>query len=443
MMMGPMKKKMVTVGVISFLLPTVIAGVFFMKYRSDKEAEIAALAEETAVVQRYVFSGDLPVNHIIGQDDIKLVGVKEASVPLDAYSIAPMNEIESILGSPIGRKLKIPVFDKTIVAESMFYTEDDVVNRDDRKKEFNMITLPSDLVEGDYIDIRMIHPTGQDYLVVSAKEVLQLGVNAETNTVFLELNEDELVRLSAAIIESYIADSIHLYAVKYVNSKQQLFEEEKVDFVEKYEVAIQELISGDYDMMIAEGIANGQLIQNESGDVLPATSGDTMPIPKTVFDFTIEQIATQAGLDLEIAKRIQEANGDVSGDTTGKKDELLLTYFSNQTKVISEPLVANYPIKEDIYTLIQRNPNILETIKQKYNVEQLILEREGLINTDVFKPKEDDYGYGFSITGEEEMEEDETALGNIVTNLDKEIETQKEERKEFLQNLIRNNIAGY
>ena len=221
MMMGPMKKKMVTVGVISFLLPTVIAGVFFMKYRSDKEAEIAALAEETAVVQKYVFSGDFPVNHIIGKDDIKLVGVKEASSPLDAYSIAPTNDLESILGSPIGRKLKIPVFDKTIVTESMFYTEDDIVNRDDRKKEFNMITLPSDLVEGDYIDIRMIHPTGQDYLVVSAKEVLQLGINAETNTVFLELNEEELIRLSAAIIESYIQDSIHIYAVKYVNSNQQ------------------------------------------------------------------------------------------------------------------------------------------------------------------------------------------------------------------------------
>ena len=433
MMIGPMKKKMITVGIVSFLIPTIVAGVFFVKYSADKEAEITALSEETAVVERYVFSGDLPVNHIIGADDIKLVGVKDVSAPLDAYSIAPTNELESILGSPIGRKLKIPVFDKTIVAESMFYTKDDDVNRDDRKKEFNMITLPSDLVEGDYIDIRMIHPTGEDFLVISAKEVLQLGVNGETNTVFLELNEDELVRLSAAIIESYIVDSIHLYAVKYVNSNQQLFEEVKVDYVEKYVNAVKQLISGDYDNRVAEGIANGNLYINASGDTVPATSGDTLPVPKTVYDFTIERIARQAGLSVEVAKRVQEANGDASGDKAGVRDEMLLTYFRNQTAVISEPLVANYPIKDEIYTLIQRNPNILETVKQKYNVEQLMLERENLINTDVFKP--DEY------TGE--MKEDDTALGNIAANIDEEIEAQKEERKDFLQNMIRNNVTGY
>lgn len=435
MMIGPMKRKMITVGIVSFLIPTVIAGGIFFKYRSDKEKELRDLAEETAVVNRYVFSGDLPVNHIIGADDIRIVGVKESSAPIDAYSIVPTNDLDSILGSPIGRKLKIPVFDKTIVSESMFYTEDDEVARDDRKKEFNMIAIPSDLLEGDYIDIRMMHPTGEDFLVVAAKEVVQIGLagedNDNNNTIFLELNEDELVRLSAAIIESYIADSIHLYAVKYVNVNQQLFKEKEVNYVEKYTTAIQQLISGDYEMQIAEGIANGQLYVNESGETLPMTSGDTLPELKTVFDFTIEQIAAQAGIDLEIAKRIQEANGDVEGANT--RDEYLLTYFSNQTEVISKPLVANYPIKTEIYTLIQRNPNILETVKQKYNVEELIADRTNLINTDIFKP--DEY------TGE--IKEDENALTSVAAKLDEEIETQKTERKEFLQNLIRNNISGY
>lgn len=441
MMMGPMKKKMVTVGVISFLLPTVIAGIFFMKYRSNKEAEIAALEVEKAVVERYVFSGDLPVNHIIGKNDIKMVGVKEASSPIDAYSVAPKNEIGSILGSPIGRKLKIPVFDKTIVTESMFYTVDDNVERDERKKEFSMIAIPSDLKEGDFIDIRMLQPTGEDFLVLSAKEVVQLGMAADTNTIFLELNEEELIRLSAAIIESYIEDSIHLYAVKYVNSNKQLFEEEDVNYVEKYANAVQALISGDYDMMLAEAIANGQIIQNISGDYELATSGDTMPVPKTVFDFTIEQIAAQAGLDLDIAKRIQEANGDVSGDGAGIKDELLLTYFSNQTEIVSEPLIANYPIKDEIYTLIQRNPNILDTLKAKYNVEQLILEREGLINTDIYIIDQYTGDYVRDQYGNKQPES--SALSGVASGIAEEIKQQKSERKEFLQNMIRNNISGY
>lgn len=436
MMMGPMKKKMVTVGVIAFLIPTVIAGLFFVKYRADKQKEIDSLKSETMVVQRYVFSGDLPVNHIIGENDIKMVGVKEVSSPIDAYSIVPDNDILQILGSPIGRKLKIPVFDKTIVTESMFYTEDDEVERDERKKEFNMITLPSDLEAGDYIDVRMLCPTGEDYLVVTGKEVLSIGLNADTNTIVLDLTEEELIRLSAAIIESYVQDSINIYAVKYVNSNQQLFEETEMDYVERYTNAVEELISGDYALAYAEAIAGLEPLKDENGEVKRNESGEVMYPEvdierKTVYDYTTEEIAQQAGVDFEIIKRIREANGDVSVENT-EKDEKLLTYYRNQTVVISEPLVANYPIKTEIYGLIQRNPNILDTIKAKYNVEELIAERTNLVYTGVYKT--DDY------TGE--IEEDTGVLSAIASNLDKEIETQKAERKEYLQNMLRSSIYG-
>lgn len=436
MMMGPMKKKMITVGVIAFLIPTVIAGLFFFKYRADKQKEIDALKSETMVVQRYVFSGDLPVNHIIGENDIKMVGVKEVSSPIDAYSIVPDNDILQILGSPIGRKLKIPVFDKTIVTESMFYTEDDEVERDERKKEFNMITLPSDLEAGDYIDVRMLCPTGEDYLVVTGKEVLSIGLNADTNTIVLDLSEEELIRLSAAIIESYVQDSINIYAVKYVNSNQQLFEEAEMNYVERYTNAVEELISGDYALAYAEAIEGLEPLKDENGEVKRNESGEIMYPEvdverKTVYDYTTEEIAQKAGVDFEIIKRIREANGDVSIENT-EKDEKLLTYYKNQTVVVSEPLVANYPIKTEIYGLIQRNPNILDTVKAKYNVEELIIERANLVNTEIYK--RDEY------TGE--LEEDNSALSSIAAKLDTEIETQKAERKEYLQNMLRSSIYG-
>ena len=211
MMIGPMKKKMITVGVVSFILPTVLLVVFFGMYSSSKKAEIETLKKETAVVMRYVFSGDMPVDHVITTKDIKVVGVKEMSAPQDSFDDASANLI-------VGRKLKIPAFNKTIITENMFYKEEDNVTTDTRKKEFNMINLPSDLVEGDYIDIRILFPTGEDYLVVVGKEVKQMGTNAESNSIFLELTEEEMVKLSGAIIESYISDSVNLYAVKYVNN---------------------------------------------------------------------------------------------------------------------------------------------------------------------------------------------------------------------------------
>lgn len=432
MMMGPMKKKMITVGIISFLLPTIIAGVVFYKYKTTKEAEITALSEEVAVVTRYVFSGDMPINHVIGSNDVVAVKVKATSAPYD--SCTPDGEVGDEptalygLGSIVGRKLKIAAFDRTIVTESMFHNEDEEEIRNDlRKKEFNMITLPSDLVEGDYIDIRMQHPTGEDFLVLVGKEVKQLGMHADTNTIFLELTEDELVKLSGAIIESYMEEGIKLYAIKYVNSNQQLFREEPIDYVEKYEVALEELISGDYENDLAIAIAEGNYLKNESGEMIPDDNNEPQYLVerKTVDDYEIETIAEKAGMSVEIAENIKMAKAD--------NDELLLDYYANRTIVVSDMLEPNYPIRPEIYALLQRNPNILLTLEEKYNIESLMAQRDSLVSTEIFKtdPYTGEYG------------PDESVIGQIAGKLSAEISTQKTERKEFLQNMIRNNVAGY
>ena len=133
--------------------------------------------------------------------------------------------------------------------------------------------------------------------------------------------------------------------------------------------------------------------------------------------YTDEEIATQAGISVEYVQRIREA--------FEKSDEELLRYFRNQTVVESKLLAANYPIRNEVTALIHRNPNIIDTLKGKYNVEVLEMERQNLIDTSVFK--EDDY------TGE--MQEDSSVLTSIATKLDEEIEAQRAERKEYLQNI--------
>ncbi len=422
MMIGPMKRKMITTGVISFVLPTILFVVIFGMYSSKQKEEIARLNIEKEVIDRYVFSGDLPVDHIIKTNDIKMVGVKAVSAPQDSFEAGSIEKI-------VGRKLKIAAFDKTIITENMFYKEEDNVTNDLRKKEFNMIALPSDLVEGDYIDIRIMFPTGEDFLVVVGKEVKQVGTNADSNTIFLELTEEELVKLSGAIIESYIADSVYLYAVKYVNNYQQLFKEKHVDYVEKYEVALEEMISGDYALAYAEALAQAKPIEDDSGDIVrDKNNAPVMPEikvdRKTAADYTVEEIALRAGISTEIAREIRTAFA--SGDET------LLKYYSNQTVVVSDLLTPNYPIREEVYALINSNPNILETLKAKYNIEELEAQRQTLVNTSIF----DENIYTGEIT------ENKGALSSVASKLDTEINLQKTERKEYLQNLIRSNLAS-
>ena len=94
----------------------------------------------------------------------------------------------------------------------MLQASGEEIQKDLRKQEYNMITLPSKLENGDYIDIRITFPTGQDYLVVSKKKV----VSCDEDTVWLELSEDEIILLNNAIVESYVVIGYNLYATTYV-----------------------------------------------------------------------------------------------------------------------------------------------------------------------------------------------------------------------------------
>ena len=92
-----------------------------------------------------------------------------------------------------------------------------------RKQEYNAIVLPTDLTTGDYIDIRVQLPTGQDFIVLSKKMVeipVIDGIDSET-TIWLKLSEDEILSMSCAIIESYRINGSKLYATKYAEPGRQ------------------------------------------------------------------------------------------------------------------------------------------------------------------------------------------------------------------------------
>ena len=135
-------------------------------------------------------------------------------------------------------------------------------------------------------------------------------------------------------------------------------------------------------------------------------------------------IALAAGMKVEDVEAIKGAL------EKEPQDEALLNHYRLQTIYISKLLEPNYPVRKEVAAVIKNNPNIMEEIKAKYNVEELEQQRANLVNTSIFKYDESTGLY----------EEDTSALGNITSNLDEEIELQKEERKQYLQNLIRNNM---
>lgn len=113
--------------------------------------------------------------------------------------------------------MKIDVPAGTIVTKDMIVEYDEQTTDTDRVREFNMVSLPSQLKNGDYIDIRISLPNGQDYIVLSKKKVL--GTNA--TGIWLQLNELELELMNSAIVESYMMTGSKLYALEYVEPGMQ------------------------------------------------------------------------------------------------------------------------------------------------------------------------------------------------------------------------------
>ena len=414
MMMGPTKKKVIATGIIAFTIPVVLGSVAFMQYNKKKEAEIAELKRKSETTKGYVFADNLLEGDIIAASDLLLVDIKGESAPIDSFS-GSRDEI-------VGRRLRINAEKRTIVTESMLMDEVDIhPELSERLQEFNMLLLPSDLNQGDYVDIRITFPSGENYVVVAGKEVKKLGTTVDSNTIFLQLDEEEIVRTTAAILESYMSDGIKVYVTKYVEPSAQLYKSERIDFVKKFEDTLNRLYAEREALLSGDNADVEKYIalysKNEEDAEAIRRAVETGENVFTEEDITNAEIASIIGLTEKQTADIRTA--------LAKNDTNVLNMYNDKLVRTRVDMKETYPVRENIAVAIAENPNILNDLKARYNIEDLMAKRARIQTFAAYKLNED--------TGEIETTE---ALNNIQTNLNKEIELQKSERKEYLQALL-------
>ena len=119
---------------------------------------------------------------------------------------------------------KVAMNANTVMTANLVVQSDEVVTDDTRQQEYNMVVLPIDLMTDDYVDIRLMTPTGQDFIVVSKAKVT-VPVNEDgsyiSDTIKINLREDEILSMSSAIVEAYGLLGSKLYATKYVEAGMQ------------------------------------------------------------------------------------------------------------------------------------------------------------------------------------------------------------------------------
>lgn len=200
--MQKMKRNATLIGLIVGLVIGLILCVFLYVFLTGPGNNI----QKGDVKTVYVLNKTVKSGEIITSSNVIAKAMSIEDIPVDAVSIS-----QDVVA-------KIDLTAGTILTTGMLDLPGDAtVTNDLREQEYNMITLPTNLSVGDFIDIRLQLPNGGDYIVISKKKV----ANCNNTTLWLKMNEEEILTMSNAIIEYYIMAGSKLYATKYTDPGMQ------------------------------------------------------------------------------------------------------------------------------------------------------------------------------------------------------------------------------
>lgn len=203
MAISPMQRKSRNSFLLGMLLMLVIAavvvGILFMQIMGMKKEEAKVNSSSKTV---YMLTRDIKSGEAITASDVK--STKVVTDMTTDHIATSSNMSDATIA-------KVDLPKGAILSTSMITTTDEKLTDDMRVQEYNMLILPTDLAKQDYVDIRIMFPNGQDYIVVTKKRVLQ----SSANTIFIKMSEDEILSMSNAIVEAYRVEGSMLYATKY------------------------------------------------------------------------------------------------------------------------------------------------------------------------------------------------------------------------------------
>ncbi len=229
MAMNPMQKKAnmyLIIGVVVTLLITgsIIAflAVQLVNMKKAEEEEAASL-KKIYILGQDVVSGDVITSDMLTQVDVPSSIIPANAITLDDIINNNIDEEGNIIEGSISTVAKININSGTILTSDMVQNTDDTIQADQRIQEYNMIQLPTQLQNGEYIDIRLRLPSGEDYIVVSKKKVelpIISGVDS-LNSIWIKMSEADILAMSNAIVEAYIMKGSVLYATRYAEAGMQ------------------------------------------------------------------------------------------------------------------------------------------------------------------------------------------------------------------------------
>ncbi len=210
------------IGVLVTLLITgiIIALLILQLTKITKEQN----EEKAKLRNAYVLSQDINSGDEVSEDKLTTMIVSKDTIPSNALTSTELSEMAATFDNDGNLVKKINIIAKidlkkgTILTSDMI-AQDGEIAADIRRVEYNMIVIPSQLQTDKYVDIRLTLPNGQDLIVLSHKKIEIANIDGvdSLNTIWMNLNETEILTISCAIVESYKIEGSKLYATEYID----------------------------------------------------------------------------------------------------------------------------------------------------------------------------------------------------------------------------------
>jgi hypothetical protein len=207
------KHKVAVLGVVACLL---VGGLGFSiyKYKTDMntlkttdQQQIQTLQEQASSKSRtgYVATTDIKQGDIL-QDGVNVTAGSFASDAdqttfADSSCINKQAVVSIPSGSPITNNVVATAMDKQL-----------------NERECTFFNLSANLKEGDFVDIRILFPNGEDPIVVSKVSIQKPVV--VSNLCYLWLTADQISNLDAAAVDANLHGAI-IYTTKYIEPEVQ------------------------------------------------------------------------------------------------------------------------------------------------------------------------------------------------------------------------------
>ena len=200
---------------VAFICISVIGGaalftsiVITSQIREDYQSLLKEAYFEMEINQRnvYVATENITSGEEITEDKLKKKKVF-SSQPQETY----------ITKGQMGKLALVDIPSGTQVLNSMITEQ--MISSELREVEYEVIHMNTNIIEDDTVDVRIFFPNGESYIILSKKVIK--GLSQATVTAFLWLDEEELLRMSAAIVDAALYPGSKLYVTKYIEPNIQ------------------------------------------------------------------------------------------------------------------------------------------------------------------------------------------------------------------------------